>query len=242
MRWLCLIALWATVAGAEDLTLTVPLIPAVSADVYAGIAERVQRVFVKEGDRIARGDTLTVLDDGTVRFTESAARVAYEKVRSRLKRAEKLEARGLISAQQLEDLRFDVEAARARWERAQKDLSQAVILAPLSGVIAECGVRAGDLTSIRGLLFRVIVPEDLKAELFIPADRLSGVRIGQPVSAHPASGPECTLEGRIIRLSPVIDPESGTCRAVALFPGAGRAVRPGTVARVQLGKESGKRH
>ena len=237
MRWMWVaMFVWAVSVDAEDLTLTVPLLPAVSADVYAGIAERVQRVFVKEGDRVAAGDTLTVLEDGTMRLAESAARVAYEKVKSRLKRAEQMEARGLISAQQLEDLRFDVEAAQSRWERAQKDLDQAVVVAPLSGVIAECGVRAGDLTSLRGLLFRVIVPEDLKAELFIPADRLSGVRIGQHVAARPASGPDRALEGRIVSLSPVIDPESGTCRAIALFPGAGRVVRPGAVARVQLSR------
>jgi multidrug efflux pump subunit AcrA (membrane-fusion protein) len=86
------------------------------------------------------------------------------------------------------------------------------------------------------LLFRVIDPEDLKAELFIPADRLSGVRIGQPVVARPDSGPERALEGRIVSLSPVIDPKNGTCRAVALFPGAGKVVRPGTVARISPGE------
>ena len=235
MRWIWLIVLvWVVSADAKDLVLTVPLIPVVSADVYAGIGAQVQRVCVKEGDRVAAGDTLTVLDDGTIRLAESAARVAYEKVKSRLERAERMQTRGLISAQQLEDLRYDVEAAHVRWERVLMDLVQAVVQTPIDGIVAECGVRTGDRASPRMLLFRVVNPEDLKAELFIPADRLSGVRIGQQVVARPDSGPERALEGRIVSLSPMIDPKSGTCRAVVLFPGAGKAVRPGTVARVQL--------
>ena len=237
MRWTWLaVLLWVASAGAKDLELTVPLMPGVSADVRAGIGAQVQRVCVKEGDRVAAGDTLAVLDDGTLRLSETAVRVAYEKVKSRLKRAERMQARGLISAQQLEDLRYDVEASLGRWDRVRMDLMQAVVQAPIDGVVAECGVTAGDRTSLRMLVFRVIDPGDLKAELFIPADQLSGVRIGQQVTARPDSGPERALEGRIVSLSPVIDPKSGTCRAVALFPGAGKAVRPGTVARISTRK------
>ncbi len=86
--------------------------PAVSADVHAGLTAQVQRVCVKQGDRVAAGDTLAMLDDGTLRLSETAVRVAYEKVKSRLKRAEQMQARGLISAQQLEDLRQPVSIDR----------------------------------------------------------------------------------------------------------------------------------
>ena len=40
-----------------------------------------------------------------------------------------------------------------------------------------------------------------------------------------------------MRISPVLDPESGTCAVLAVFPGAGRRTKPGTMARVELSEE-----
>ncbi len=73
------------------------------------------------------------------------------------------------------------------------------------------------------LLFTIINPKDLKAELFIPSDQLTEIHLNQPVTASSLADSTKTINGTITHISPVINPESGTCRALAIFPGAGRS-------------------
>jgi len=233
MRWMWLLFfLYAAETEAGDLALMAPLAPAQSVEVYGGITARVQVVVVQEGDGVAAGDTLAILDDEMLRLAETAAATTWRKRQARLDRADRMHVRGLISAQELESIRYEAETARLQWTRARLDLSRAVVRTPMAGLVTVCQVREGDLTAPRKVLFQVIVPGDLVAEVFVPADRLTGVREGRRVTAQADVAPDAVLRGRVVRVSPVIDPKSGTCRAVILFPGAGRVVRPGTLVRV----------
>ena len=233
MRWMWFpFLLCAVRVEAGDMALMAPLAPAQSVEVYAGITARVQVVAVAEGDRVAAGDTLVLLNDAVLRLVETVAAAAYRKGQAQLDRTERMHARGLISVEALESVRYETETARLQWSRARLDLSRAVVRSPMAGLIAVCQVREGDFTAPRKVLFQVIVPGDLVAEVFVPADCLTGVREGQGVTAQAGIAPDAVLLGRVMRVSPVIDPKSGTCRAVILFPGAGKVVRPGTLVRV----------
>ena len=242
MRYLWILALlWTGAARADDLELVAPLQPAVTAEVVAAMSGRIRCVCVAEGDRVAAGDTLALLDGAALRLTHAAADLNYRKIRDRLDRAEQIAARGLISAQQLETLRCDAEAARIRRQQVRLDLSRTAVLSPMTGLIAECAVREGDPTSPSTRLFRVIKPDDLTADLFIPPDRLDGLTPGQKATASPVRLPDLHLPGHIARISPIIDPDSGTCRVIAIFPGAGTHVRPGTLANITLQKTEDRR-
>ena len=235
MRYLWILALlWTGAAHAGDLALVAPLQPALTAEVVAAMSGRIRCVCVTEGDRVAAGDTLALLDGAKLRLAQAAADVSYRKAKDRLDRAEMAGARGLLSAQQVEALRCDAEAASIRLQQARLALSRTVILSPMTGLIAECAVREGDSTSPSTHLFRVIKPDDLTADLFIPPDRLDDLTIGQKATACPVRLPDLRLPGHIARISPIIDPDSGTCRVIVLFPGAGTHVRPGTLATIAL--------
>lgn len=221
----------------RSIQLEAPAHAAISADLHPGVSLRIRQVLVQEGGVVAVGDTLALLDDRELRLSERAAALACRRSRQRLARSRLAQSRGLISVQQLESLEWESEADRVRWERARLDLDRTAVRAPFAGVVARCVARQGDLTSPRAVLFQIIVPGDLVAELYVPADHLDLVRLGQTVSATSTLNPEATLGGRIVKISPVIDPRSGTCKVQVLFPGAGRRVRPGTLVRVLLGGE-----
>lgn len=237
MKPLWLLLLCAAVASAEPLVLTATLQPKKSADVFGYLSEVVQRVMVQVGDQVAEGDTLAQLDDTEFRLSEASARIAYLKVQGYLARAEALYAQKGLSKQEIETIRFQAVTARLQHQRALLDLSRCIILAPISGVVAECGIQPRDLTSPRQQLFQIVTMDDLKADLFIPADQVGAVHLNQAVTARPLASPEQPIQGKIVRISPVLDPESGTCQVLAIFPGAGRRLKPGTVARVELEQE-----
>lgn len=221
-------------AAAPQLVLTATLEPAQSTAVYAAISGTVQRVTVQEGDTVVVGAPLALLESTELRLIERSACIAYQKAQNQLSRAEALHVKGGISTQTLESLQYDSEQARIRWQRAQLDLNRTTILTPTAGIIAECHTRASDITSPRLHLFTIINSDTLKVMLFIPADQLADICLNQPITASPIADSSQAISGIITHISPVIDPESGTCKAIAVFPNTSNTIKPGTVARVQI--------
>ncbi|MBI2503655.1 MAG: efflux RND transporter periplasmic adaptor subunit [Candidatus Latescibacteria bacterium] len=229
-----LLLLSALPAWGEDLVLTVPLEAARTTPVCAQLSGTVKRITTQEGQTVASGDTLVLLDDTDLRLAAEEYRLAYLRAQRFFDRVQQLQQRSLLSAQELEDAHYQAQTAQLRLQRAQLDLSRAVVIAPMAGEVADLQAQPGSLVSLRQVLCQLLQAQDLKAALFIPVDQITQLRLHQPVTAWIASAPQQTLTGHLARLSPVVDPQSGSCRAEALFPGAGKHLKPGTVVQVKL--------
>ena len=221
-------------AHAEDLVLTAPLEAARTTPVYAQLAGIVKTVRAQESQIVVAGDTLVCLDDTDLRLAAEEYRLAYLRAQRFFDRVQQLQQRALLSAQELEDAQYQAETAQLRLQRAQLDLSRTVVLAPMAGQIADLQVQPGSLVSLRQVLCQLLQTQDLKAALFIPVDQIAQLRLHQPVTASLTTAPKETLSGHLVRLSPVVDPQSGSCRAEVLFPGAGKHLKPGTIVQVKL--------
>ena len=225
---------------AQDLVLTAPLEAAQTTPVCAQLAGTVKTIRVQEGQMVAAGDTLVCLDDTELRLAAEEHRLAYLRAQRFLDRVQQLQQRSLLSAQELEDAQYQAQTAHLRLQRAELDLSRAVILAPMAGQIADLEIQTGSLVSVRQVLCQLLQAQDLKAALFIPVDQIAALRPNQPVMAWPVAAAQKRLQsvpglqGYLTHLSPTIDAQSGSCRAEALFPGAGRQFKPGTLVQVKL--------
>ena len=223
-----------TRVNAQELVLRTPLVPARSATVYAGMNARMQRVNYEVGDRVAQGDTLMVLTRRDLLVRETAARIALKKAQALKARWEVLHAKKLISDQQLENVRFDAEVAHCNWVTARMELDRTAIIAPQDGMVVEVNVKAGDWILAYSAVARVIDPMNLQVHLFVPEDRLNAIHKNMPLSAMPTAGEKRALPGRVIGISPIIDPQSGTCKVTGLFLNAGKQVRPGAMVDVTI--------
>ncbi|MYB58834.1 MAG: efflux RND transporter periplasmic adaptor subunit [Gemmatimonadetes bacterium] len=222
--------------NAEELILRAPLVPVQSATVYAGMNARMQQVNFEVGDRVVKGDTLMVLSRRDLRVKEAAARIALKKAQTLKARLEVLHDKNLVSDQQLENVRFDAEVAHYNWVAARMELDRTAIIAPQDGMVVEVNVKAGDWILAYTAVARVIDPEDLQVHLFVSEKRLNAIRMNMPLSAVPTAGGKRALPGRVIGISPVIDPENGTCKVTGLFLNAGKHVRPGALVNVTIGR------
>ena len=61
-----------------------------------------------------------------------------------------------------------------------------------------------------------------------------------PLSAVPTADGKHALPGRVVGISPVIDPDSGTCKVTGLFLNAGKHVRPGALVDVTIIKRDAR--
>jgi hypothetical protein len=106
---------------ADSLVMQAPLEAAREVQVFAGRSGVVAEVKGVLGVIVEEGDTLVLLDDSALRLEELSAHLVLQQTRSRYDRSLQLLVGGGISAQALEALDFDVQAAEIRYRMAQMD-------------------------------------------------------------------------------------------------------------------------
>ena len=196
-------------------------------DVYAHGSGLVKRVLAEEGDRVKVDQILVHLVDHQLKLAEAEAKIAYRKLESNFKRQEEIFSRKLLSREDYERDKFDLEQARVRWQRAQLDLDHASVRSPISGVVAQRIVKLGDRIGPTTKLYVLVNMKSLISRAHIPGSELPNISVGQPARITTDLLPDLDFPGRIIRISPVVDPNSGTFRVTLAIDDAEGKLRPG---------------
>jgi RND family efflux transporter MFP subunit len=196
-------------------------------DVYAHGNGLVKRVLAEEGDRVRVDQVLVHLVDHELKLAEAEAKVAYLKLENDFKRQKKIFDKNLLSKEEYERNEFDLEQARIRWQRAQLDLDHTLVRSPITGVVAERIVRLGDRIGPSTRLYALVNLRSLISRAHIPGGELPNISVGQPARITTDLLPDDDFPGRIIRISPVVDPNSGTFRVTLAIDDADERLRPG---------------
>jgi RND family efflux transporter MFP subunit len=140
----------------------------------------------------------------------------------------------LVSADDFERVNAELQAQKAEYELARLDLEYTSIRAPIAGYISERMVRAGNLLALHDPVYRITSYDPLLAVLHVPERELSVLRKGLEVSMALDAWPGEKFAGDIIRISPVIDPATGTFRVTAAVRDHGDMLKPGLFGRVEI--------
>ena len=206
---------------------------ATEATVRAELGGAVLQVAVEEGQAVRKGALLGRIETATLDDTRRSAESALKNAQSQLDvarreadRTAQLVTAGALAARDLEVARSNVTAAEAqvadasaRLVSARKQLGDAVVRAPISGIVADRPVNAGDVVTPGTAMFTIIDPSSMRLEASVPSEELAALRIGAPVQFN-VRGYEAPFEGKIDRISPQADPVT---RQVPIFVSVGNA-------------------
>jgi membrane fusion protein (multidrug efflux system) len=194
----------------------------------------VLEVLAEEGDFAEAGQVLARLETDRYRLESQRARAEYERLKTDFDRKQELFTRELVSAEAYEQVRAQLEKARAEFELAQLDLHYTAVRAPFAGFISERLVRVGNLVSNLEPVFRITSYDPLLAVLHVPERELAVLAKGLPVSMSVDAWPGKVFTGEVTRISPVIDPETGTFRVTAEIEDDNGKLKPGLFGRVHV--------
>ncbi|HEX4853238.1 efflux RND transporter periplasmic adaptor subunit [Arenimonas sp.] len=203
------------------------------AQVVAKSSGVVLQVLVEEGDQVQAGQVLARIDPDRARLEMERSRATVRKLENNFRRAQELLASKLVSAESVEQIRFDLESAKASYDLAQLELSHTNIVAPITGVVAQRMVKVGNLVALNAPAFRVVDISQLEGVLNVPERELATLRPGMPLRMVVDAVPGQVFEGKVDRISPVVDSGSGTFRVVCAFEGGG-TLRPGMFGRIEV--------
>lgn len=179
-------------------------------DIYPQTTGQVEALFVEEGKVVKEGEPLLKIDDRELRVDADEANGNYEHLKRNYARTQDLYQRNLINKQDYETQTYQLEQARLRLERAKIRLAYATVRAPFAGVISAREVQVGARVAGGTKVFSMVKLDDLVARVFIPGRYLPIVAENQPAVVTSEFLPNKTFTGWVKRISPVIDPKSGT--------------------------------
>ena len=212
---------------------TAALEPLAESQVVAKTSGVALAVLVEEGQQVKAGQPLVKLDPDRARLAVAQAEAQLRKLENNYRRAQQLVAQQLISAGEVDQMRYDLENARAQHQMAALELSYTTVVAPISGVIASRSIKPGNFVQINSPIFRIVDSSRLEATLNVPEREIAKLRPGQQVKLAADALPGQEFAGTVDRVAPVVDTGTGTFRVVAAFSGD-EALQPGMFTRLSI--------
>jgi membrane fusion protein (multidrug efflux system) len=190
-------------------------------------------VLAEEGQQVRAGQPLVRLDPTVPRLQVAQAEAQVRKLENNYRRAQQLVEQQMISANDVDQMRYDLENARAQPTPGQLELSYGTVTAPISGVVASRNIKPGNFVQINTPIFRIVDNSRLEATLNVPEREIATLKAGQPVQLAWMRCRARPSPARIDRVSPVVDSGSGTFRVVCAFDGGGE-LQPGMFGRIRI--------
>ena len=206
----------------------------------------ITQINVKEGQTVSAGQTLFVLDNATyqaqVRMAEASVNTAQQQVNTTqltYENAKLLHANKVIGDYELQTSQNSYESAKAQLAQAKASLASAretlsfcYVKSPAAGVVGTLPYKKGALVSASNSLTTVsnISSMDVyfsvteKDAMVISANGLNSI---PAVKLQLADGTVYTHEGKVTKMSGVIDQATGTVQLIASFVNPEKKLKSG---------------
>jgi len=179
-------------------------------DIYSRVQGIVDKIYVQEGDKVRKNQVLLELEGEEYRLAEKRAHLNYLQQESDFKRFKSMYEKDLLSKEEFEKARFATEGLKVDWEQAQLNFSYTKIKSPISGVVGDRVIKIGDRIQPTNKLFNVINTDEMIAVVYTPEKELGNLRKNQTAYISSDNISDKRFTGWIKRVSPVVDPQSGT--------------------------------
>lgn len=204
------------------------------AGVVAKVGGEVIDIRTEEGDRVKAGQVLARLDGDRLRLEAERALANLKKLEQEYERNVELHERGLVSSGAFEDIKFELDSLRAAYKLARLELSYTEIRAPIDGIISERFIKVGNTISPNDPVFRITDLDPLLAYLFVPEREFRKLAAGQVAELTLDAIPGQRFRGSILRISPVVDPDTGTFKVTIAVPDKEMRLKPGMFGRFHI--------
>jgi membrane fusion protein (multidrug efflux system) len=204
------------------------------ATVVAKVSGIIKKLYVEEGLYVKEGQILARLDDEQRVFRLNQARAELNKSKNEYERNQELFDKNLISADEFDKVKYEYEAKSAAYDIAELELNYSSIRAPISGIISERYIKVGNMINTNEPTFRITDFDPLNAVVFVPERQLSKLAKGQRVEINVDAVPEHKFDGHIERISPIVDPNTGTFKVTIEVRDPYRKLKPGMFGRVNI--------
>ncbi len=216
--------------------------------IYSKIADRIEAFYVDESDYVKRGDKIaqveaTKIEQAVIQAEASlaAARTQEANQKLELARAKRLYQEEAMSKQHFDAAKTRYESAQAQVQQAEaalksakSQLQDATITATISGVIGDRFYETGDMANPQRPLATIVKMDRVKITFDATETDLGKLAVGQKAYVRVRAFPEKTFRGEVIKISPVLDPQTRMAEIEVLVQNREKMLKPGMYASVEV--------
>ena len=225
-----------------DLVLTVSTTGQVASDEVSGlrseVAGTVEKVFVRPGDRVRRGQLLVSFDARPLEINVKDAEAALDRAMQTFRESYYPDSvvTGKVPTEDQRRtamIRAGVPGAQVAVDRAKLEREKASVISPFDGLVDQVLVAQGMRVSAGELLTRVVNLGALRIDAQVLEHDLPLIKEGGQAVVTSAAAGNRPIIGRIAAVLPIVDTTTRSGRAFVRIP-TGSSLRPGMYADVKL--------
>lgn len=205
-----------------------------SIEIASRVSDKISRVHFESGDSVRAGQALISLQTGIDSGNLAVAQAQAKDADRQFIRGEQLAKEKLVSASQLDTLRSNRDAARARVQAAQATLSDRAIVAPFSGVLGLRQVSPGQLISTGTVITTLDDVSKIKVDFSLPEVQMASLKVNLAIEARSDAYPDQIFTGRVISVDSRVDVASRSIAAQAEIDNPDNTLRPGMLLEINV--------
>lgn len=220
----------------------------VSVKVFSKIPDRIEKYYIDAGDHVNQGDPVadvlaTTIEQGVIQAQAAlnAAKAQEANLKVEYERAERLMRENAMSQQQYDGIKTQYEAvaaqanqARAALESVKSQYKDTRVSSPISGIVGKRYYEAGDMANPALPLVDVVQMRRVKVVFNATEQDLGKLALNQQAKVRVRAYPNDVFVGRVLKISPVLDPVTRMADVEVLIDNSDYQLKPGMFAEIVI--------
>ncbi|MEQ3663202.1 MULTISPECIES: efflux RND transporter periplasmic adaptor subunit [unclassified Olleya] len=198
---------------------------------YSGI---LTNVYVTEGQRVSKGQTLAKIDDGGLSQQLAQLKIQSSLAKTTFERQQKLWNQKIGSEIQYLQAKSSYEAQEEAINQLQKQLSKTIVRAPFSGTIDDVITEKGSVVGAgQTPLMQIVNLDDMYIETDVPESYIPTVVQGKNVTVQfPVLG--TSIDTKVRQAGDVINVANRTFKIEVAVPNKDKTIKPNLTAKLKI--------
>ena len=198
---------------------------------YSGI---LTRVYVKEGQKVRKGQTLAKIDDGGMSQQLAQAQIQANLAKTTFERQERLWNQKIGSEIQFLQAKSTYEAQEQAVNQIKQQIGKTIVRAPFTGTIDDIITEQGSVVGAgQSQLMRIVNLNDMYIETNVPERYITNVTKNKNVEVEfPILGK--TLNAKVRQAGDFINPANRTFKVEIAVPNKDRSIKPNLTAKLKI--------
>jgi len=187
---------------------------------------------VERGDVVEQGDIIATLSDEARGAAVAEAEALVDQRRTDLEAKLTLIERGVLPANQKNQLEAELRAAEAALAQAIAENDRGVVRAPISGVVSNVPMTTGQAMDANAMVAEIIALDPMLAVAEVAERQLGDIRAGEPAEVRLVTGQTAT--GVVRYVSPTASEGTRTYRVEVELDNSDLTIPDGVTAEIEF--------
>jgi membrane fusion protein (multidrug efflux system) len=225
----------AQLASTADIVYLPALVEAnVNATLSAEKAGRIVELKADRGDPVEKGQALLQIDDRIWQAYLKQATIAASDAEKNFGRFKVLQESGAVAASEYDNIKRAYVTASSMLEEANINIEQCRVESPITGVVNDRFVEAGEYVQPGTPLFQVVDHAIVKVMIQVPERDIYSIQPGDEISFAVQPLPNRTFAGKVSFVAAQADERNNAFLAELVVDNADGTLRPGMIAQVEF--------